>query len=594
MSILVLTRDPEASRSLCSALLRSGHEAAAHASSGDATTQLRLSPPLVLVADTAVHDHSSVIAELRLGAPWARVLLIGEASLCTEPELPLVAKPFDASELAALVARESELAALDRSRHDLRDRVAGLTLLVDECFEAIVGLSADGIVRSWNPGAASLYGYRADEIIGRSVEILDVHPGQSGASLDAAERSVREAERRHKNGGELFVLLSRSRLTRENPGGIELAEVSLDITERRELQRGLEHSERLAAIGRIAAGMAHEINNPLAVIRASAAYVAEMAARSSDIELSLCASDVEMAVDRIGSFVQHVCGFARRERPQMADAPLQTALDIALRMVRPRIKDRGVELSVEPCPRVNVPHDPPRLAQAALNLLSNAVDSAALGGKHVMMRVLVGETDVRLEVDDDGPGLTHDHAIKLFEPFATTKPFGQGTGLGLAITRQIASDHGGSVQLVPRPEGGARAILVLPRFTASIYCLLVIDGDPSVRRALASDLRREGFDVVTAGTFAEARQLLRERKIHVLLVDAGFADFPGADLVLALGNESPGSRRLLMSVDAAPTGSDDADSVLGKPWSRLELTETVRRLCLKGDRRTSQSPPGGS
>ncbi len=207
------------------------------------------------------------------------LVLMGDAEAETDGPA-VVSKPFDASELAQVLVREGELAELDRSRHALRERVERLTLLVDECFEAIVGLSAEGIVRSWNPGAASLYGYTADEIIGRSIELLDAEPELTCARLAHDERRVVEVRRRHKSGREILVLLSLSRVSRGTPD-IHFAEVSLDVTERRQLERSLEHAERLAAIGRIAAGMAHEINNLLAVIGASAAYVSEIAARIS-------------------------------------------------------------------------------------------------------------------------------------------------------------------------------------------------------------------------------------------------------------------------------------------------------------------------
>jgi PAS domain S-box-containing protein len=592
MSILVLTPDADAAHTLCAALTRSGQQVSWATDLEQAETHLRLEPPLVLVADVEVDSHSRLIAELHTSSPWARVLRIGEVSDGAEANGGaglVVPKPFDASELAALLTREQELATLERSRHDLHERIEGLTLLVDECFEAIVGLSRDGIVHSWNPGAESLYGYEADEIIGQSLSLLDAQPAVGKEQRRDAAQRVQEVRRRHKSGREIVVLTSVSQVRRGRPGALELVEVSLDVTARRELERGLEHSERLAAIGTIAAGMAHEINNPLAVIHASAAYVAEIANRSEDSELAACASDIELAVERIGSFVQHVCGFARRERPQMSDSPVQTAIDIALRMVRPRVKDRGVALDVEACPNLNVPHDPPRLAQAILNVLSNAVDAAASGGKHVALRVRVDEEALRIEVDDDGPGLSPELAATAFEPFKTTKPFGQGTGLGLSITRQIALDHGGHVRLEPRHEGGARVVLEIPRFRPSVYRLLVIDDDPAVRRALCSDLRREGFDVVSAGNLADARDVLRRGSIHVILSDWQLPDADGLDLVHALHRESPTARVIVTSPDPGVVAGDGVERVLNKPWTRETLTHLVRGVCLKGERR-SQPP----
>ncbi|HWA77173.1 MAG TPA: ATP-binding protein [Polyangiaceae bacterium] len=595
MSILVLTPDADAAHTLCAALTRSGQQVSWAPDLEQAEASVRHEPPLVLVADTEVDAHARLIAELRLASPWARVLRIGESAPTSDRAgesdgSHLIPKPFDASELAALLTREQELASLERSRHDLHERVAGLTLLVDECFEAIVGLSRDGIVESWNPGAATLYGYEPHEIIGQSLTLLDAEPTRIKDHLRPSEQRVREVRRRHKSGREILVLASVSRVTQGRSANIELLEVSLDVTERRELERGLEHAERLAAIGRIAAGMAHEINNPLAVIRASAACIAEIAERAGDTELIACASDIDLAVERIGSFVQHVCGFARRERPQMTDAPIQTAIDIALRMVRPRVKDRRVELIVEPSANINVPHDPPRLAQAILNVLSNAVDAAASGGKHVTLRTRIDDDSLRIEVDDDGPGLSPELALTAFEPFKTTKPFGQGTGLGLSITRQIATDHGGCVKLEPREGGGARVGLELPRFRASVYRLLVLDDDPAVRRALASDLRREGFDVLTADSLGEARDLLRRNPIQVVLSDWQLPDAGGPELIQALQRESRATRIIVTSADPSLTASEGVERVLNKPWTRDTLTQLVRSVCLKGERR-SQPPP---
>ncbi|MGC4091679.1 MAG: ATP-binding protein [Polyangiaceae bacterium] len=583
MSILVFTPDADAAHSLCSALARSGQNAAWVENPSQAEAHVRAEPPLVLVADTDTEGHRQVIADLRAGAPWARVLLIGGASPPSTFDEPIVAKPFDASEVASLLAREGELAALERSRHDLHEKVEGLALLVDECFEAIVGLSADGTVRSWNPGAASLYGYSAEEIIGQNLSLLDA---RSDRGAPHGQARVHELRRRHKNGRELVVMASVSRVARARPGAIELSEVSIDVTQRRELERGLEHAERLAAIGRIAAGMAHEINNPLAVIRASAAYVLEQAEQAGDAELASCASDIELAVERIGSFVQHVCGFARRERPQMTDTSVQTAIDIAVRMVRPRLKDRRVELILEPSPPVNVPHDPPRLAQAVLNVLSNGVDAASGGGGHVTLRVRVADASAFIEIEDDGPGLSPELVETAFEPFKTTKPFGQGTGLGLAITRQIAQDHGGQVTLTSRPEGGARVVIELPRFAANVYRLLVVDDDPAVRRALATDLRREGFDVLIAGSLAEARQTLRTGRVHVVLADWQLPDAGGPELVSALSREAQQCRLIITSADPTVLPLDGVEHVLAKPWDRDKLLSIVRSSCLKGEPRS--------
>jgi CheY-like chemotaxis protein len=147
------------------------------------------------------------------------------------------------------------------------------------------------------------------------------------------------------------------------------------------------------------------------------------------------------------------------------------------------------------------------------------------------------------------------------------------------------------VTLESRDLGGARVIIELPRFAAHVYRLLVVDDDPAVRRALAHDLRREGFDVLIAGTLAEALQTLRSARVHVVLADWQLPDAGGIDLVQALTRETHQGRLVVTSADPSVLPSDGVEHVLAKPWDREQLLQIVRSLCLKGERR-SQRPPG--
>jgi PAS domain S-box-containing protein len=579
VNILVVSQDEDAAFSLCSALERSGQQAVWEQAVAPARALIRLGTPLVLVADTAVPEHSELLDEVRDRSPWTRIYLMADPSVRFPHALvPVVAKPFDAAELAELLGRERELAELDRGRRTLQAHAEDLALLVEASFEAIVGLDSDGVIRSWNQGAANVYGYAAEAALGRHISLLEVDPEAASLRLSAHARQVVEVRRKRNDGREISVLLALSLVPASR--SYALVEVSLDITERRKLERELEHSERLASIGRLAASMAHEINNPLAVVHASSTYVAEVAGRTGDGELAECARDMHLAVERIGSFVQHVCGFARRERPQLTDTPLMTAVDIAVRLARPRAKDRSVELLIENVVTTRVPHDPPRVAQAILNLLSNAIDAASSRGRHVWLRVIEERERVCVQVDDDGPGVASEIASRVFEPFATTKPHGQGTGLGLAITRQILQDHGGSVGLLAREEGGTRAEIVLPSLNAASYRVLVIDADPAVRRALASELRREGFDVFLSGGLLTGRDILNGKSLNVLVSDVFDDDSEEAAVLEELMAGSVRPRWLVVTADAASGRVDGADLILAKPWDRAELIDSVRRLCV--------------
>jgi len=462
MSILIVSPDVEAARSLTSALGRSGHRSYWHESIAEARKGAIEEAPLVLVVDRELERFRELVDDVSATTPWVRVYeMAGAQAPSDDRGWPVLRKPFDAAELATRLGREQELAELDRQKHTFEAHAEELALLVEASFEAIIGLGPTGIIQSWNRGAASIYGYSVKEILGRSIDVLEVKPQGATSRLAHASGAPHEALRRCKDGREVIVLLSLSPVT--NGTRFAFAETSLDITMRRKLEQELEHEKRLAAIGRIAAAMAHEINNPLAVVRAANAYVAELARGTKDELLVETVEDVRLAVDRIGTFVNHVCGFARRERPTLTDTSVRETVRMALRLAKPRAADQRVEMALEPGHDVRLAHDPTRLSQAVLNIVSNAIDAAAEGGAHVAIRVTADGARVRIQVDDDGCGIPESVRDRVFEPFATTKQHGKGTGLGLAITRQIVDDHGGTVSLSTAPTGaGTRAEIVLP------------------------------------------------------------------------------------------------------------------------------------
>ncbi|MCA9628282.1 MAG: PAS domain S-box protein [Myxococcales bacterium] len=571
MSVLVASDDEEAARALCSALSRAGLIAAWAPSVAEAWRNVSQSPPMVLVADTELPEISDLIEEIREDNPWVRVYLMADPDgIVPRLTAPLVAKPFDAAQFADLLAREVELAELERGRRSLLAHVDELALLVQSSFEAIIGLSEEGLILSWNHGAETLYGYEAGEIIGRNIDVLEA--GEAPLErLARGERQVTEVRRRTKAGHDVFVHLSLSPVPQTQYTALRFAEVSLDVTARRKLERELEHAERLATVGRMAASMAHEINNPLAVIRASTGYVAQIASQIGDVDLGEAAEDMEVAAERIGSFVQHLCGFARRERAHLELAPISKTVSLALRMVKPRAVERGVTLEVAEIPEVSLAHDPPRLAQAVVNVVANAIDAAALGGGTVKLSIQSAEDRVAIWVEDDGPGLPDEIRDRVFEPFTTTKPHGMGTGLGLAITAQIVRDHGGEVRLEPAARG-TRALIELSAPVTGAKRVLVLNADPSMRRVLASALRASHFEVSTADNLAEAQSVLKAGAAHVLVAQAPI----DTDDLEQLRAASPEMRVLLVSGDGndVPSGVES----LAGPLNHEHLTETVRRL----------------
>lgn len=577
MSILLVSPDEDAARALSSALARAGEPTHWERSAVEVDALGADDVPLVLVADASDPGHAEVISNFRKTAPWVRVFVMTEAGTASLVNAPRVAKPFDATETAMLLARERELAELERRRQTIQGEADDLALLVEASFEAIVGLDHDGTIRTWNRGAREIYGYAPEEAIGKNIRFLEVSPDRQAP---ATTPSVVEAQRRRNDGAAISVLLSQSPISATGNERLAFAEVSLDITARKKLERELEHSERLAAVGRLVATMAHEINNPLAVIAASTSYIGELAERINDDDLADCVADMELAATRIADFVQHMCGFARRERPHLSETRPSETVRMALRLVQPRARDRKVDIEVRVKDDPPVPQDPPRLSQAVVNVLANAIDAAADGDRHVWVTIERQGAMLHIIVEDDGMGFDAETSDRLFDPFHTTKPHGGGTGLGLTIARQIMSDHRGQVWLQPREGGGARAALTLPLLDPARYRILVIEDDPAVRRALSGELRREGFEVDAAESYQDAVRQLESADYRVIVTDVRLPDLSGRELISALRQQAPRARCIAITGEPDVPRLREADIQLAKPWDRKDLLTAVRQLCV--------------
>jgi C4-dicarboxylate-specific signal transduction histidine kinase len=229
-------------------------------------------------------------------------------------------------------------------------------------------------------------------------------------------------------------------------------------------QTRAEESTRLAQVGRLAAGVAHEVNNPLAFIQANLRFLQEELSREgrSVKDCLEAVAETQQGVARIQQIVQDLTALARgaaqAESREVGSCPLPAVIEESMRLASVRLKRLAVEVEVPPeVPLVRA--DARRLGQVLLNLLLNAADAleeARVAGPRVAVRVRAEPERVRLVLEDNGPGFPPEHLPRLFTPFFTTKAEGKGTGLGLAVSRQYVEGFGGSLSAENRPEGGAR------------------------------------------------------------------------------------------------------------------------------------------
>ncbi len=221
----------------------------------------------------------------------------------------------------------------------------------------------------------------------------------------------------------------------------------------------LAQSEKLAALGQLATAIAHEVRNPLAVIRSAAQGVAETAGPTDQGVRRACGFITD-EIDRLSSVVTSLLAFARPPQLQPRDVAVPELLDRAATLAREELDARDVRFvrrAAGDLPALRA--DPDLVCQVLLGLLSNGAEAAGAGGE-VRLEARAVDGRVELSVADSGPGVPSDLRDRVFDPFFTTRP--RGTGLGLAVARQIVEAHGGQIAVGDGPRGGARFVVRLP------------------------------------------------------------------------------------------------------------------------------------
>lgn len=242
------------------------------------------------------------------------------------------------------------------------------------------------------------------------------------------------------------------------PGGVDLTREGLSQAD---VARRLAELEKMAALGRLSAGVVHEVNNPLAVILGLVQILMRRADTSPEALSDLLKLDAE--VRRIQKLVQGMLGYARGAKPAMAPIDAALVAEDTLELAAPELKRRRVRAALETEPDLPaVLADAAGVKQVLLNLLLNAAHAMADTGGRLWLDVRRRDRRLELSVADEGPGVPEALRGRLFEAFVTSKPQGEGTGLGLFVSAQIVRAHGGVLRHEPREGGGAVFSFDLP------------------------------------------------------------------------------------------------------------------------------------
>jgi len=391
----------------------------------------------------------------------------------------------------------------------------------------------------------------------------------------------------------------------------EVAETSRKMEES---QRQLFHSHRLATVGRLAAGAAHEINNPLTIISLNIQILDRLLAKKKDIkELRDRLKVISEQETRISKIIQDLMGFARPSQPKFCPSSVTQIVDKVLSVIKDRVSMTNIKIVNHiPTDLPLIMVDPMQIEQIFMNLLINASHAMPEGGK-VTLTAKAADGYVDVSVADTGMGIAKKNLAKIFDPFFTTKKEGEGTGLGLAICHSIVEHNGGALRVESEEGKGTTFTVKLPvdkgsrlramkesmerekvspaARTKEKCRILVIDDEHILNDMLQDSLRSSGYEVDGAYDGVEGIGLLRYKKYHVVLLDIRMPRKDGLEVLKFIKDEYPEIQVIMITglaskEEVKETVKHGAFACLKKPFRLEKVLETVeqatKELCSLG------------
>ena len=364
-------------------------------------------------------------------------------------------------------------------RRELEEKLKKSELKYHEIFNQIPNpvfvVDHDSLeVLDCNKSVAAVYGLTREDIIGRSFLNLFLPAERSRYAADIRTTAeLNQVKHLHKNQSRLVVNVRIS--PGEYPGRKVLLVTTSDITKRLEAEQNLIQASKMATLGEMATGIAHELNQPLSVIKTASSFFIKKLDRQQAIEqgtLGTMLRKIDGNVDRATRIIDHMRQFARKSDLKLERIQLNEVLRRAFDIFSQQLKLRSIEVAWEIDPALpKIDADPGRLEQVFINLLINARDAieerwgaaeAGPGSKRIVIGTRAAGPLVVCEICDTGVGVPAHMTERIFEPFFTTKQAGKGTGLGLSISYGIVKDCRGTIRVRPHPAGGACFVLEFP------------------------------------------------------------------------------------------------------------------------------------
>jgi two-component system cell cycle sensor histidine kinase/response regulator CckA len=517
------------------------------------------------------------------------------------------------------VERELRMAESERKRTEaaVRASEARLRRVVGSPILGIAFAGADGILTEANEECLRIIGYTREELASGGVSVRGLTPEDYQAVSAKVLRELKqtgtarpwEMEIVRKDGKRVPVLLGVSSIDDDRSHDVAFV---FDLTERRALERQLQHAQRMEAVGRLAAGIAHDFNNVLAAITMSSELLRDELTPEHPGAADVL--EIRKAAERAVRLVRQLLAFSRQQvlEPRVLD--LNELLSNLHRMLE-RLAGEQVEIVARLAPGLGaIRADAGQLEQVVVNLAVNARDAMPDGGtltietanaypeagEDASQGALPSGAQVVLSVSDTGIGMDAQTRARIFEPFFTTKEPGRGTGLGLSTAYGIIRQSGGTIDVASEPGKGTTFRVSLPRVDEAVESIrppgvpesgggtetvLVVEDDAAVRQVTRKSLVRLGYRVLDAASPAGAVELVKVYvgAIDLLLTDLVMPGGGGRALARELLRQRPKLRVLYMSgytddVAVRQGINDPASAFIQKPFSSAALAHKLRLL----------------
>ena len=530
-------------------------------------------------AERLIADGTRSAAEALAQQIGTGIELTGRRKNGSEFPIEMMLSPLDGVEGILVTAAIRDITERKRREYDL----SRLAAVVESSHDAIVGLTPEGIILTWNYGAARIYGYTAGEARGRSIQFLTPEeiPIEKPSLLEKVRRGETlehyEAVRVRKDGTRIHISLTLSPIKDADGKVVGISSVARDVTESKNLEEMYRQAQKMEAVGQLAGGVAHDFNNLLGVILGYTGLLLERL-EPGDAEFKSI-SEIQKAGDRAALLTNQLLAFSRKQVLQPKILDLNTVVAGAEKLLQ-RLIGENIALSVVLDPALGrIEADAGQLAQIIMNLAVNARDAMMSGGKLTIETANV-EIDeegalqlrgtkigphVMLTVTDTGCGMDAATKAHMFEPFFTTKEFGKGTGLGLSTVYGIVKQSGGSVWAYSEIGIGTSFKICLPRVSPTLetvavsdrfekieggsQTILVVEDEAALLEVTRRSLDAVGYAILVAQNPAEAIRISESHPgpIHLMVTDVIMPGMSGAQLATHLSATRPEMKILYVS-----------------------------------------------